>query len=117
MLETLSRLALRLQPLTRALFIGLVLLTAATAVIIALPSVSSAQDALPALLAVVLWLLCLLVFIQTFATVPARPGPEMSGLRRLARLLNRGFHWLLFVLFVAISLAALSITGRLLVEL
>ena len=117
MLEALSRLALRLKPLRRGLSIALLLLAIATAVIIAMPGISSLQAALPALIAALLWVVCLLVFIQAFASVPAPPEPEMDGLRRLGRRLNRGFHWLLFVLFILISVAATLITGRLLAEL
>jgi len=117
MLDTLCKLALRLKPLVRGLMIALLVLAMGAAVLVVMPAASRLQAALPALVAVLLWVLCVLVFIQAFATVPARPEPEMRGLQWLGRQLNRGFHWLLLGVFVLISIAAVLITGRLLAEL
>ncbi|MBK5930862.1 hypothetical protein [Halochromatium salexigens] len=114
MLESLSRIATRLRGLTSALIVLLIVLLIGAAIIIFNPGSHALQAALPAVIALLLWTLCGLVFIQTFTTVPTRPSPEMRGFPRLARRLNRGFHWLLFATFILISIAALMLTTRLL---
>jgi hypothetical protein len=117
MLATLSRTASRLQPLRPALGIALGALALAVAIAIFNPDLSGLQRALPALVAALLWVICALVFVQVFATVPAPPEPELRGLGRLVRRLNRGFHWLLFALFALITAAAVLITIRLVSDL
>lgn len=117
MLETLSAIAARLRPLKRALVIVLLVLLIGSAMSVFLPDISILQTVLPALIALMLWVICALVFILAFSTVPARPSSDMDGLPRFARLANRGFHWLLLGVFALITIAAILITSRLLVEL
>ena len=117
MLETLSRIAARLRPQIRALLSVLLVLLVGSAMGVFMPDISILQAVLPALIALMLWVICALAFILAFATVPAPPSADMRGLSRLARLANRGFHWLLLGVFALITGAAILITSRLLVEL
>lgn len=117
MLETVSQCARRLQPLRPVLVIALALLVVVTAVAIVNPNLTSLQTALPALIAALLWVLCGLVFIRTFASIPAAPSPGHRGLGRLTRRINRGFHWLLLAVFGLITGAAVLITARLINDL
>ncbi|WP_462320351.1 hypothetical protein [Halochromatium sp.] len=117
MLETLSALANRLRPLTRPLVVVLVMLLIGSAISVFMRDVSILQTALPALVTLMLWVICALVFILAFVKIPARPSADVHGLQRLSRQLNRGFHWLLLGLFALITVAAILISSRLLVEL
>ncbi len=116
MLETLSTIAARLRPLMRPLVITLLLLLIGSAISLVMPDVSMLQSALPALIALMLWVVCALTFILAFASIPARPTSDMRGLWLLGRLLNRGFHWLLLAIFALITVAAILISSRLLLE-
>ncbi len=117
MLETLSAFAGRLRPLMPILVILLMLLLIGSVLSVVMHEVRVLQAALPALIALMLWVVCALAFILAFANIPARPTPGMRGLRRLARQINRGFHWLLLGALALITVAAILITSRLLVEL
>jgi fatty acid desaturase len=117
MLETLSRLAVHLSPLRHALTIALALLAAVAALAVFNPDMAMLQSALPAIVAGLLWALCGIVFIHAFATVPPPPPADLRGASRLLRRINRGFHWLLFIIFAGITAAALLLTARLINDL
>ena len=70
---------------------------------------------LPAIVAMI-WCLCGYVFILAFETVPAFPGAELHGLRRLMRLFARAWHWLLAIIFIGVTVAAIMLSARILSE-
>jgi hypothetical protein len=116
MLETVSQLAARLRPLQQTLLAILGVLVVGTLLSLFMPKVGVLQAALPTLIALLLWVVCALVFILAFASVPAPPTPALRGLARLARLLNRGLHWLLLGAFALITVAVILLSARLIAD-
>ena len=83
---------------------------------VALVSADNAEQTLliPAVLAFG-WCFLGLSFLNLFRSVPARLGPETKGfLQRLARQMHRGFLWLIAVAFIALTLALLLLSYKLL---
>ena len=70
---------------------------------------------LPAIVAMT-WCLCGYIFILAFENVPAFPGAELRGRRRLKRLFARAWHWLLAVVFIGVTVATLMLSARIMGE-
>ena len=70
---------------------------------------------LPAIAGLV-WCLCGTVFILTFQHVPAFPDADVRGWQRLKRLFSRAWHWLLALIFIATTVAALMLTKNIIGE-
>ncbi|MGB5834529.1 MAG: hypothetical protein WBG92_21435 [Thiohalocapsa sp.] len=116
MLELIARIARGMRPaapVLGAVGFGLVLLCGG--LILFAPGDSGDHLLLPAIAALV-WCLCGYVFVQAFETVPAVPGPQLRGWQRFRRLIARGWHWLLAGVFLSATVAALSLTSRIIGE-
>ena len=114
-LDRLHQLALRLRwtyPLL--MFSGLAALGLSAWV--AIFSAENAEETLliPAVLAFG-WCFLGLTFLNLFRSVPARLGPDIKGfLPRIARRLHRGLLWLIAAAFIALTLALLLVSYKLL---
>jgi hypothetical protein len=116
LLDTLHQTARRMRPAAPALaVVGLLLFALCAMLLLFAQAEAPDRILLPAIVGV-LWCLCGYVFIHAFAEVPAPPGAELSGWPRLQRQLARAWHWLLAVVFVAITIWALLVTNNVIGE-
>lgn len=117
MLDTLQRLAQWMQPAARYLSVAAVILLLTCLGLLLLTAGGERGDRLllPAIAGLV-WCIFGYVFIQTFESVPAPPGAEIRGWRMLKRRLARAGHWLLAIVFLGATIAALTLTNRIISE-
>jgi hypothetical protein len=116
MLDTLQRLARWMRPAAPVLaFAGFALLLLCVGLLLLTEAARTDHLLLPAIAALV-WCLCGYVFIRTFQQVPAFPSADLRGWQRLKRLFARAWHWLLALIFIATSIAALLLTSRIISE-
>jgi fatty acid desaturase len=117
MLDTLQRLSARMRPAAPALGWAAVLLLLGAAALLLVGQAAVGDELLLPVVVAMLWCLCGYLFIRSFETVPERPDAGMGRWQRFLRRLARAWHWLLALAFVGITIAALSLTNRIVGEL
>jgi hypothetical protein len=116
MLDTLQRLACWMRPAAPLFALaGLVLLLLCIGLLLLTEAPRTDHLLLPAIAGLV-WCLCGYVFISTFQHVPAFPDADVRGWQRLKRLFSRAWHWLLALIFIATTIAALMLTKNIIGE-
>jgi len=116
MLDRLHRLARWMLPAAPFLALaGFALLLLCTGLLLLTEAPRTDQVLLPAIAGLV-WCLCGYVFIMTFQHVPASPGADLRGWQRIKRLFARAWHWLLALIFIATSIAAIMLTKNIIGE-
>ncbi|BBO67428.1 hypothetical protein DSCA_13580 [Desulfosarcina alkanivorans] len=59
-----------------------------------------------------LWAVSTYAFIVTFATVPAKPGRAPGIFSRLKQKIQRGWYWLISVIFLITTVIVIGLTVR-----
>lgn len=114
MIDSFRKIAVRIRPLRHvAVVLGVVCLAAALAIVLVAPASGEHNRYLVPAMVGFVWCLSAWGFIDTFQSVPERGEPGRGLFTRLKRGLQRGWFWLLAVLFAASTLAALFLTFRL----
>jgi hypothetical protein len=116
MLQILQRTASRLRPAAPVLAAAGVLSLIAVAALLLLAPGAAAEAWLRLAIVALLWSLCGYVFIQAFQQIPPPPDAAMGAWQRLSRRLARGWLWLLALVFVGTTIAAVLLTNRLVTD-
>jgi len=112
MIDKLGKLSKSIQFL-RLPAIGISLLCLISAIYIVLTSRSMEEDIyfVPSLIGLI-WSISALSFLLTFHSVPEKADSSFSFFRRIGRGIRRGWYWFLGFAFIAISIAAIITSYR-----
>jgi hypothetical protein len=111
MIDKLQRISQAIQFL-RLPAIAAGLFCLATTVVIILSSNSTDEDRflIPSFVGV-LWAMSTYTFIVTFRSLPEKAGSNLSMFGKLKRHLHRGWYWVLSMVFLGTTVAAIYVTN------
>jgi hypothetical protein len=75
-------------------------------------SAAANQTLMPGFVGLV-WAATTFSFIATFRTIPEKADKSLKFISRLKRRLSRGWYWVISLVFLGTTIAALILTGRL----
>lgn len=113
MIDSFHNLAVRLRPLlSTTIALSVVFVLAAAAIVVLADSPAQDRYLMPSVVGV-LWSLSAYAFIATFQHVPSKISARDGWLTGAGRRLQRGWYWLLALVFLGTTGVALFVTVRL----
>ena len=112
MIDKLQRLAQGIQILRLpSIVVGLIGFASIIAIMFTSKSPEGDRFLIPCIVGL-LWAMSTYSFIVTFRSVPAKANKSLKLLGKLKRNINRGWHWLIGLLFLGTTVAVMFVTLR-----
>ena len=113
MIDKFQRIAQSMQVLLLPLLlVGSICLVSIITIVMGAGPQESERFLTPSLVGFI-WAATTYSFIVTFCTIPEKAGQSENLIGKLKRRISRGWYWLIAVVFLGTTVAALVLTGRL----